>query len=180
MENSMRNNTKTSKPDITRRHYSGAGEESRSQQRPHADLGSSSNTERKTTNTVGKDRLYSPSQPDKQISRGPSSSHHRSLHTSQPSWRQAKREASVTSNLDNRFSRLSMAGNRRRLKGGGEDTYKVEGTYKFLGIPVGSFEGKATKEESTEHQPAAETAAAETGSGDTAAADTAAADTAAS
>jgi hypothetical protein len=146
-----------------------ADEQSR-QQRPNADLGSSSSTERKTTNTAGKDRLYS--QQNKRISRGPSSSYRRSLHTGQPSWqRQAKKETSVTPTLDKEFSRLNM-NNRRLLRGGGEDTYKVEGTYKFLGIPVGSFEGTATKGEPSEEQKPAETAAADTGTADTGTADT--------
>jgi hypothetical protein len=149
IDNNMRsNNTKTSRPDITRRHYSGAGEESRSQQRPNADLGSSSSTERKTTNTAGKDRLYPPSQQDKRISRGPSSSHHRSLHTGQPSWQQARRETSVTPSLERRFSGLNM-GNRRSLRGGKEITYK--------------FSGTITVEEPSEEQKPAETAAADTG-----------------
>jgi hypothetical protein len=74
--------------------------------------------------------------------------------------------------IEKRFSGLNM-GNRRQLRGGGEDTYKVEGTYKFLGIPVGSFEGTATKGEPSEEQKPAETAATETGGGETAAAETA-------
>ncbi len=177
MENSMRNNPKTSKPDITRRHYSGAGEDSRSQQRPHADLGSSSSAERKTTTTAGKDHLYSPSQPDKRISRGPSSSYRRGLHTSQPSWRQARKEASAMPTLEKRFSGLAMK-DKRLLRGGEDTTYNFSGehTYRVLGIPVSSssYEGKitVTKEDTTEHQPPAETGSGETGSGETAAAET--------
>jgi hypothetical protein len=51
--------------------------------------------------------------------------------------------------------------NNRRLRGGKEETYKVEMTYKVLGIPVASYEGKITKEDS-QPQESGETAAAET------------------
>ncbi len=119
------NNTTTRRPDITRRHYSGAGEESRSQHRSDANLGSSSSTERKTTNTAGKDRLYPPSQQDRRSSQGLSSSHPRSLSTNQlrPL---ARRETLVMPKSAERSSRLGTSD--RTLRGGREVTYKFSGT----------------------------------------------------
>ena len=171
---------KPSYSEQTYRRNSQAGEHSSSQRRTDANLGRTSGTERKTTRTVEKDRLY-PSSQDKRISQGPSSqqdkrisqglssSRPRSLYSSQPSWRQARRETSATSNLNERFSRLGTSD--RRLRGGGEDTYNFDLKHKFLGVTIGSTSGTVTKEDSSDHQPAAETAAADTGSGETAAAD---------
>ena len=125
-----------------------ADEQSRQQQRTNADRGSSSSTERKTTNTVGKDRLYSSLQ-DKRSSRGPSSSRPRSFSPGQPSWRLAKKETSVTPALDKRLSRLNINNNRRLLRGGKEETYKISGVITI------------EREESEPQKDSGETAAAE-------------------
>jgi hypothetical protein len=155
------------KPSFLEQDYkrnSQAGERSSSQRRTDTNLGSSSGTERKTPRTVGKDsQKPSYSQQDRRSNQGLSSSHPR---IDQPSWRQARREASVTPTPEKRFSGLNM-GNRRSLRGGKEITYKYkETTYRYEAA-------YKVVEEASDQQKPADTAAADTAAADTAAADTA-------